>query len=62
MKIILASNSPRRKELLTQAGVDFEVKSADVEEITTKTNPDEVVIELNGVSISYDKDSTKDDF
>ncbi len=47
MKIILASNSPRRKELLTQAGVDFEVKSADVEEITTKTNPDEVVIELS---------------
>lgn len=47
MKIILASNSPRRKELLEQAGIDFEVKSADVEEITTKTKPDEVVIELS---------------
>ena len=26
MKIILASNSPRRKELLGGLGVDFEVK------------------------------------
>lgn len=47
MKIILASNSPRRKELLEQAGVDFEVKSADVEEITTKSMPNEVVEELS---------------
>ena len=47
MKIILASNSPRRKELLEQAGIDFEVKSADVEEITNKTLADEVVIELS---------------
>ena len=26
MKIILASNSPRRKELLNQLGLDFEVR------------------------------------
>lgn len=31
-KIILASNSPRRKELLTMAGFTFEVKSKNVEE------------------------------
>lgn len=47
MKIILASNSPRRKELLTQADIDFEVKSADVEEITDKTKPEEVVMDLS---------------
>ncbi|MBR1622823.1 MAG: septum formation protein Maf, partial [Pseudobutyrivibrio sp.] len=47
MNIILASNSPRRKELLEQAGIDFEVKAADVEEITTKTKPNEVVEELS---------------
>lgn len=47
MKIILASNSPRRKELLQQADVDFEVKAADIEEITTKTAPDDVVKELS---------------
>ncbi|MGZ5273218.1 MAG: Maf family protein [Kaistella sp.] len=33
MKIILASNSPRRKELLTGLGYDFEVGSVDCDEI-----------------------------
>lgn len=32
MKIILASTSPRRKELLTQMGIEFEVKSPEIEE------------------------------
>ncbi len=31
-KIILASNSPRRKELMRMAGFEFEVKSKNVEE------------------------------
>ncbi len=47
MKIILASNSPRRKELLQQIGIDFEVQAANVEEITDKTKPDEVVMDLS---------------
>jgi septum formation protein len=47
MKIILASNSPRRKELLEQAGIDFEVKSADVDEVTDKVKPEEVVMDLS---------------
>ena len=47
MKIILASNSPRRKELLEQAGIEFEVKSADVEEVTSKTLPQDVVMDLS---------------
>ncbi|MGA3167316.1 MAG: Maf family protein [Terriglobia bacterium] len=32
MKLILASNSPRRKELLRNAGFDFEVRPSRVEE------------------------------
>ncbi len=47
MKIILASNSPRRKELLQQVGIDFEVQAANVEEVTDKTKPDEVVMDLS---------------
>ena len=45
-QIILASNSPRRKELLEQVGVVFEVCPAKGEEIITKTQPREVVMEL----------------
>ena len=33
MKLILASGSPRRRELLTQAGFEFEVIPADIDEI-----------------------------
>lgn len=33
-KIILASGSPRRRELLAQMGYDYEVVPADVEEVT----------------------------
>ncbi len=31
-RLILASASPRRRELLTQAGLDFEVRAADIDE------------------------------
>lgn len=31
-KIILASQSPRRKQLLKDIGIDFEIQSADIEE------------------------------
>lgn len=43
-KIILASGSPRRRELLSQLGLDFEVKSAgDVDETFAPDTPaDEV--------------------
>lgn len=46
MKYILASASPRRKELLTQAGITFEVLPPSVEETITKSNPCDVVMEL----------------
>ena len=53
MKIILASNSPRRKELLQQVGIDFEVQAANVEEVTDKTKPDEVVMDLSLLKADY---------
>ncbi len=46
MKYILASASPRRKELLTQAGFEFEVIPSSIEEKITKTTPSEIVMEL----------------
>ena len=49
MKIILASNSPRRKELLEQVGIEFEVMSSDVDEITDKTATADVVMDLSRI-------------
>lgn len=45
-KIILASQSPRRRELLTQIGLEFEVHPAGGEEIITSSDPVEVVKSL----------------
>lgn len=47
MRIILASASPRRKELLKQIGIHYRVMKSDVEEKTAKTLPEEVVQELS---------------
>ena len=49
MKIILASGSPRRRELLTQAGIEFTVDPAEVEEITSETLPAKVVEDLSRI-------------
>lgn len=46
-RIILASNSPRRKELLTQAGIDFEVFPADIDENSAESEPDKLVRDLS---------------
>lgn len=46
-KIILASASPRRRELLTQIGLDFEVMVSETEEKITSTEPAKVVEELS---------------
>ena len=45
-QIILASASPRRKELLEQIGISFEICPAKGEERITKSVPHEVVEEL----------------
>jgi septum formation protein len=46
-RIVLASASPRRKELLEQIGIEFEICPAKGEERVIKTAPDEVVLELS---------------
>lgn len=45
-KIILASASPRRRELLAQAGYEFEIQVSHKEETYTSATPDEIVKEL----------------
>ena len=47
MKLILASASPRRKELLEKMGVPFEVLPAKGEESITTQSPEEAVMELS---------------
>ena len=47
MKLILASASPRRKELLAKTGLAFEIIPAKGEEKITETIPAEVVMELS---------------
>lgn len=47
MKLILASASPRRKELLGKIGLEFEIIPAKGEEVVTKKLPWEVVEELS---------------
>ena len=46
-QVILASGSPRRKELLELIGVDFKIITSNKEEVITSTNPEEVVKELS---------------
>lgn len=46
-KIILASASPRRRELLEKNGVSFQVITSSGEEIITRTVPSEIVEELS---------------
>lgn len=45
-RIILGSASPRRKELLEQIGVSFEIKTSNKEECYTSAIPEEIVKEL----------------
>lgn len=46
-QIILASGSPRRKEILEQVGVSFTIKVSDKEEPMDQTNPELLVKELS---------------
>lgn len=63
--VILASASPRRRELLMQVGIIPEVVPSHVEELVTKTQPEEVVMELSAqkaedVAAAYWKDERED--
>lgn len=46
-QIILASASPRRKELLLQVGLEPVIVPSHVEEVITSTVPEQVVMELS---------------
>lgn len=47
VQVILASQSPRRRELLSRAGIDFKIVTSDVEEKTTQVEPNQIVKELS---------------
>lgn len=49
MKIILASASPRRRELLKQIGLEFDIITADVEEHSDSLEPSQVVMDLSAL-------------
>ena len=46
-EILLASGSPRRRELFTEAGLNFEVVNVDVDETPNEKEPEKVAQELS---------------
>lgn len=46
MQFVLASKSPRRKEILENIGLAFQIVTSDTDEICTQTDPCEYVKEL----------------
>lgn len=55
-KFILASKSPRRKEILNQVGVEFTVIPSDNKEVVRGRNPEEIVKDLavkKALDVSY---------
>ncbi len=46
-KLVLASASPRRRQLMEQVGLEFEVWPSNAEEVITKTAPGEICVELS---------------
>lgn len=45
-KIILASGSPRRREIMQQVGIEFDIETSEEEELYHSTEPEEIVKEL----------------
>lgn len=68
-KMVLASASPRRRQLLAQVGLEFTVLPSDIEENPVSTLPQDVVIELSkekardvwGKLDQYDRDAVEND-
>ncbi len=49
MRFILASASPRRKELLEQIGMEFTIQVSDAEEVSNESEPAAYVMALSGL-------------
>ncbi|ADL68642.1 maf protein [Thermoanaerobacterium thermosaccharolyticum DSM 571] len=47
MKIVLASNSPRRREILSNIGLDFDVIPSNIAEETKEKEPKNIVMDLS---------------
>lgn len=47
-KIILASQSPRRRDIMQQVGIRFDCIPSEMEETITGSNPEEIVRSLSG--------------
>ena len=47
IRVVLASASPRRRDLLRQIGLDPEIIPSEVDENTLAERPDEMVMELS---------------
>lgn len=45
-RLVLASQSPRRRELLSILGIDFDIRVSNCEEIITSSEPGQVTMEL----------------
>lgn len=61
-KIILASASPRRREILEMANINYKVIPSDIEENLAKNlNPDQAVIKLAVLKATAIKTQCKDD-
>ena len=60
MKLVLASKSPRRSEILKNAGIEFTVRTADADEtIPEGTKPEDAVVFLaarKAMAVSREKD------
>ena len=47
--LILASGSPRRRELMSQVGLDFTVVTSDADENIKEMEPEDYVRELSSI-------------
>lgn len=47
IRLILASGSPRRRELMEQAGLQCEIITSRIQEKTAKTRPEDIVMDLS---------------
>lgn len=59
-QIILASESPRRSEIMETMGIPFQVMASNVLEVVTETEPDKIVEELAALKVNHIADQLKE--